>query len=133
MPECACIFANRLQVWAKMDALQPSGSFKLRGIGHMTSQLSQQGAKRFVSSSGGNAGIAVACVHLCCTSVLTLYWLIFTCSYCGRKLGVPVTVVVPSTASARAGDAKRTAVTLHARKECDAAMQLHSFAGRELR
>ncbi|MBC8932256.1 pyridoxal-phosphate dependent enzyme, partial [Escherichia coli] len=40
------------------------------------------GARRFVSSSGGNAGIAVA--------------------YCGRELGVPVRVVVPESASARA-------------------------------
>lgn len=70
------------QVWAKMDALQPCGSFKLRGIGHMTEQLAQQGAGRFISSSGGNAGIAVA--------------------YCGNKLALPVTVVVPGTASARA-------------------------------
>ena len=61
----SCIVTDCSQVWAKMDALQPSGSFKLRGIGHMTSQLAQQGATRFVSSSGGNAGIAVACVRLC--------------------------------------------------------------------
>ena len=42
----------------------------------------QRGATRFVSSSGGNAGIAVA--------------------YAGRKLGLPVDVVVPETTSARA-------------------------------
>ena len=70
------------RVWLKMEGLQPSGSFKLRGIGHACQTHLSEGAKRFVSSSGGNAGIAVA--------------------YCGRKLGVPVTVVVPETTSQRA-------------------------------
>ena len=56
-----------------MDALQPCGSFKLRGIGHMTEQLAQQGADRFISSSGGNAGIAVACVKLPATSFTGIY------------------------------------------------------------
>jgi L-serine/L-threonine ammonia-lyase len=41
-----------------------------------------RGARRFVSSSGGNAGIAAA--------------------HAGRRLGLPVTVVVPETASLRA-------------------------------
>lgn len=66
----------------KLDALQPSGSFKLRGIGAVCEARHAAGARRFVSSSGGNAGIAVA--------------------YCGRELGVPVLVAVPETASARA-------------------------------
>jgi L-serine/L-threonine ammonia-lyase len=69
-------------VWLKMDALQPSGSFKLRGIGHACEHYARRGATRFISSSGGNAGIAAA--------------------YAGRQLGVPVLVVVPETASARA-------------------------------
>lgn len=65
------------KIWLKMEALQPSGSFKLRGIGQACQHYLSEGAKRFISSSGGNAGIAVA--------------------YSGRKLGVPVTVVVPET------------------------------------
>jgi L-serine/L-threonine ammonia-lyase len=69
-------------VWLKMEALQPTGSFKLRGIGHACAEYHRRGAKRFLSSSGGNAGIAAA--------------------YAGRKLGVPVLVVVPETTSARA-------------------------------
>ena len=69
-------------VWLKMDALQPSGSFKLRGIGHACAAYAARGARRFVSSSGGNAGIAAA--------------------YAGRALGLPVLVVVPETASLRA-------------------------------
>lgn len=70
------------QVWLKFEALQPSGSFKLRGIGHACETYYARGARRFVSSSGGNAGLAVA--------------------YVGRQLGVPVTVVVPETTPARA-------------------------------
>ena len=69
-------------VWLKLDALQASGSFKLRGVGHACETHHARGARRFVSSSGGNAGLAVA--------------------YAGRQLGVPVTVVVPQTTSDRA-------------------------------
>lgn len=71
-----------LDVWLKLEALQPSGSFKLRGVGHLCQVLRSQGARGFVSSSGGNAGYAVA--------------------YAGRQLGVAVTVVVPETTSERA-------------------------------
>ena len=69
-------------VWLKLENTQPSGSFKLRGIGHACQWHLRHGATGFVSSSGGNAGLAVA--------------------YAGRKLGVPVTVVVPETATERA-------------------------------
>lgn len=73
---------NRTQVWLKMEALQPSGSFKIRGVGHACETHLARGARRFISSSGGNAGLAVA--------------------YAGRKLAVPVVVVVPETTSERA-------------------------------
>ena len=69
-------------VWLKLDNLQPPGSFKLRGIGHACEAARARGAARFVSSSGGNAGLAVA--------------------HAGRLLGVPVIVVVPETATGRA-------------------------------
>ena len=69
-------------IWLKLDALQPPGSFKIRGVGHACTEYARRGARRFVSSSGGNAGLAVA--------------------YAGRSLGVPVTVVVPQTTSERA-------------------------------
>ena len=69
-------------VWLKLECMQPPGSFKIRGIGAACEHYARQGAKRFVSSSGGNAGLAVA--------------------YAGRLLGVPVTVVVPATTSQRA-------------------------------
>jgi L-serine/L-threonine ammonia-lyase len=64
------------QVYLKMEAFQPSGSFKNRGIGFICSHFAEvKKAKCFVSSSGGNAGLAVA--------------------YSGRLLNVPVKVVVP--------------------------------------
>lgn len=69
-------------VWLKMESAQPTGSFKLRSAGHICQYYAAQGVKAFVSSSGGNAGIAVA--------------------HSGRRLGLPVTVVVPETTPARA-------------------------------
>ncbi len=61
----------------KLEVLQPSGSFKLRGVGHACEVHAARGARRLLSSSGGNAGLAVA--------------------YAGRRLGLPVLVVVPET------------------------------------
>lgn len=69
-------------VWFKVDALQPCGSFKIRGIGLKCQRDAEAGKDRFVSSSGGNAGLAAA--------------------YAGRKLAKPVIVVVPSSTSERA-------------------------------
>lgn len=69
-------------VWLKMEALQPTGSFKLRGISHACITYQKKGAQGFICASGGNAGIAVA--------------------YTGKNLGIPVTVVVPETTSQRA-------------------------------
>lgn len=74
--------ASGRKVWLKLESLQPTGSFKLRGIGLACQHHARRGTKRFVSSSGGNAGIAAA--------------------YAGRELGIAVTVVVPETTSARA-------------------------------
>ncbi len=67
-------------VWLKMDALQPSGSFKLRGVGRLVRKAAQDGAKEVVCASGGNAGFAVA--------------------YAGQALGLTVTIVLPQTSSA---------------------------------
>ncbi|MBC7455000.1 MAG: pyridoxal-phosphate dependent enzyme [Massilia sp.] len=69
-------------VWLKMEALQPPGSFKIRGIGFACEEYARRGARRFIASSGGNAGIAAA--------------------YAGRRLAIPVRVVVPQTTSLRA-------------------------------
>ncbi|XP_024422569.1 L-serine dehydratase/L-threonine deaminase [Desmodus rotundus] len=67
-------------VYLKMDSSQPSGSFKIRGIGHLCQTWAEQGCKHFVCSSAGNAGMAAA--------------------YAARKLGIPATIVVPSTTPA---------------------------------
>ena len=61
-----------------MEAFQPTGSFKIRGIGHACQMAAEKGATHFISSSGGNAGLAVA--------------------FCGRKLKLPVIVFLPRNA-----------------------------------
>jgi L-serine/L-threonine ammonia-lyase len=48
------------KIYYKMEALQPSASFKLRGVGLLCQNLAAQGARKFVIASGGNAGLAVA-------------------------------------------------------------------------
>eukprot|EP00976_Prorocentrum_cordatum_P115733 1196056-Prorocentrum_minimum.AAC.3 len=60
-----------------LPATQPSGSFKLRGIGLFCQRAQARGAQKLVSSSGGNAGLAVA--------------------HCGRALQLDTVVVVPET------------------------------------
>ena len=69
-------------VWLKLENLQPSGSFKLRGVAVLCQHEVAAGARGLVSSSGGNAGMAVA--------------------YVGRKLSIPVRVVVPESTTAQA-------------------------------
>uniref|UniRef100_H0XD99 L-serine dehydratase/L-threonine deaminase n=1 Tax=Otolemur garnettii TaxID=30611 RepID=H0XD99_OTOGA len=64
-------------VYLKMDSAQPSGSFKIRGIGHLCKMWAEQGCEHFVCSSAGNAGMAAA--------------------YAARRLGIPATIVVPNT------------------------------------
>ena len=71
-------------VYLKMEAFQAVGSFKLRGMGRSCQEACEKGAKRLISSSGGNAGYAVA--------------------YAGRRLGLAVTIVVPVRTSARSRD-----------------------------
>ena len=38
----------------KLENIQPSGSYKLRGMGHKGTLAVQRGATHFVASSGGN-------------------------------------------------------------------------------
>ncbi|KAJ1668555.1 catabolic L-serine/threonine dehydratase [Coemansia sp. RSA 1813] len=64
-------------VWLKLENMQPTQSFKIRGIGSMCAKaVLDQGAKRFVAVGDTNAALAVA--------------------YSGRQLGVPVAVFVPA-------------------------------------
>lgn len=66
------------EVYFKFENLQPSGSFKDRGISNMVNEiLKTETVGKLISSSGGNAGHAVATV--------------------GQKLGIPVDVYVPMT------------------------------------
>ncbi|XP_069475332.1 L-serine dehydratase/L-threonine deaminase-like [Ambystoma mexicanum] len=64
-------------IYLKLDNAQPTGSFKIRGIGHLCKTWAERGCERFVCSSGGNAGLAAA--------------------YSARKLGIPATILVPTT------------------------------------
>lgn len=68
------------EVWLKMDALQASGSFKLRGVGRLVQQAAADGAREIVCASGGNAGFAAA--------------------HAAQALGLGVTIVLPVTGSA---------------------------------
>ncbi|KAK7730413.1 catabolic L-serine/threonine dehydratase [Cytospora paraplurivora] len=74
-------------IYLKLENLQPSGSFKSRGIGNLmiraiestpdASSPASVGNVHFYTSSGGNAGLA--------------------CATAARALGRPATVVVPLT------------------------------------
>ncbi|UCP10624.1 pyridoxal-phosphate dependent enzyme [Pseudomonas sp. MM213] len=48
------------RIWLKLENLQPSGSFKLRGMGLLCSQAKAEGKRKVVCPSGGNAGFATA-------------------------------------------------------------------------
>lgn len=89
-----CLYSSALSqtagcnVYLKLDILQPSGSFKSRGIGNlMVRAVAKARAEygpdvnvRFYCSSGGNAGLA--------------------CATAARQLGYPSSIVVPTATSA---------------------------------
>jgi L-serine/L-threonine ammonia-lyase len=75
LPHDALSAALGKSVLLKLESLQPSGSFKLRGIGRMCQRAVEAGARRLVCPSGGNAGFAAAVA--------------------GRALGVTATILVP--------------------------------------
>lgn len=77
-----------LPLLLKLENLQPSGSFKLRGIGLMCQRAVAAGATHLVCPSGGNAGFAAAVA--------------------GAALGVRITIVVPLTTPATVCDKIRT-------------------------
>jgi L-serine/L-threonine ammonia-lyase len=94
-------------VFLKMEALQPIGSFKIRGLGAACQASWEAGTSRLVCASGGNAGYAVA--------------------YAGRRLGMAVTIVVPKTTSAWMQDILRhegATVAVHG----EAWDEAHAFA-----
>ncbi len=65
------------RVFLKLENLQASGSFKLRGIGKLCQNAHARGARRLVCPSGGNAGFAAAVA--------------------GKALAMTTLIVVPST------------------------------------
>lgn len=83
------------QIYLKLENLQPSGSFKSRGIGNFllshlqTADAEHRHKTHFYSSSGGNAGLA--CVHA------------------AVALGVAATIVVPMTTTQYTMDKMRAA------------------------
>jgi len=79
--------ALKKSVWLKMENCQPSGSFKMRGLGLMCQRAAARGAKHFVCPSGGNAGFAAAMA--------------------GVALGIPTTILVPETTSEQVREAIR--------------------------
>ena len=74
--------ASGRRVFLKMEALQPAGSFKLRGIGKLCEKRASEGAGRFIVPSGGNAGYAAA--------------------WAAKDLGLEAVVIVPKTTSEEA-------------------------------
>lgn len=64
-------------VYLKMENCQPSGSFKMRGLGRLCQRAAEQGARHFVCPSGGNAGYAAAMA--------------------GAALHIPTTILVPES------------------------------------
>lgn len=64
-------------IYLKCEMMQPSGSFKDRGIGALCLHYAGHEVPGFISSSGGNAGLAVA--------------------YASQVLNIPATVIVPET------------------------------------
>ncbi len=79
------LFGPGRTVWLKMDALQASGSFKMRGVGRLVQQRVAEGARAVVCASGGNAGMAAALAARACE--------------------VPAIIVVPQTTGAAVRDA----------------------------
>ncbi|KAI7833861.1 tryptophan synthase beta subunit-like PLP-dependent enzyme [Kickxella alabastrina] len=74
-------------VWLKLENMQPTQSFKLRGVGTIcTGALLERDAQRLVTAGDTNAALAVA--------------------YSARQLGVPATVFIPRGGQASAVRAK---------------------------
>jgi len=60
-------------VFLKLDNVQPGGSFKIRGIGLTMQEAVKAGAQKFVGSSGGNAGMAMAVAAKQLAKKLTIF------------------------------------------------------------
>ena len=110
-------------VFLKMDALQPSGSFKIRGIGRVCQvAVERYGASaHLVCSSGGNAGLAAATAAKSLGARCTVY-VPETCEEAVKQTlrGLKAEVVVAGPvwdtcdqAARKAVDAEKGAVYIH--------------------
>ncbi|SPO21881.1 related to CHA1 - L-serine/L-threonine deaminase [Ustilago trichophora] len=118
-------------IYLKLDCDQPSGSFKIRGIGKICqSAILKNGASNthLISSSGGNAGLAVA--------------------YAASRAGVGCTICVPTSTEADVveklrdngakvvvgGDSwdQANGAALRLVEEMEGAVYVHPFEGDEL-
>ena len=101
--------SNRLggNIWLKLETLQPTHSFKVRGAFNAMSRLTQQQRSAgVVTASGGNHGLAVA--------------------YAAHKLNIPATVLLPRKTSRERIDAIRSfnaEVILHGESWDDANLE----------
>lgn len=56
------LLSNELnkKILLKMESSQPTGSFKIRGLGRLSQEYAKSGARCLICPSGGNAGLATA-------------------------------------------------------------------------
>jgi threonine dehydratase len=76
-----------LRGWLKLESLQRTGSFKLRGACVALAALAARGERAFIAASAGNHGLGVACA--------------------GRALGLEVHIVAPANAATKKRDGIR--------------------------
>jgi threonine synthase len=77
------------RIWAKVEAMNPTSSFKDRGIAYLISKVAEEGVKRVVIDSSGNAAVS-------------------TSAYCARA-GIKLVAVMPGYSHAE----KKTQVLWH--------------------
>jgi threonine synthase len=77
------------RIWAKVEAMNPTSSFKDRGIAYLVSKVAEEGAERVVIDSSGNAAVS-------------------TSAYCARA-GIKLITVMPGYSHAE----KKTQVLWH--------------------
>ena len=77
------------RIWAKVEAMNPTSSFKDRGIAYLISKIAEDGAKRVIIDSSGNAAVS-------------------TSAYCARA-GIKLITVMPGYSHAE----KKTQVLWH--------------------
>ncbi len=100
-------------IYLKCEMMQPSGSFKDRGIGALCLHYAGHEVPGFISSSGGNAGLAVA--------------------YASQVLNIPATVIVPETTPqimVKRLEAEKATVIIHG-ENWDAADAMAKSVARE--